>query len=523
MLHYLDRKTLLLFFVLLYSALCAIGQINSSQNKKLFSEADKAFYEADYLNASKIYEKLLPIDSLNSELNFKIGVCKFELKKYRKFSRKYFEKVEISHYPETNYYLGLLNHSSKEYQKAITCFNKYKNSKGNLDHDSKEIEDLIEKCYTARYFETSINSSILIENMGNKINTEYPEYAPLIPADEKFILYTSRRKNDVHPQMDAYEDYYEDIYISQKNNNEWQIPSLLDTTINTSVHDACTGLSADGEKLLIFRTSKDLMSGDIYESKLVENKWSTPLILDANVNSNGNIESSACYSRDNNLIIFSSNRPGGFGGLDLYLVRKLDNGIWGQPFNLGPEINTEYNEDAPFLDPVGTTLYFSSQGHKNTGGYDVFKTPFFENGKFAAPENMGTPIKTVNDDIFFVLNADGSKGYLSSEREDGFGSQDIYMVTFLENTAQIKPYNIRVFANDSIINNTEIIVTIKEKRSLQGVYKSNYQTGKVLVLIKPKKKFDVSIKVSGFETLTMENYSFGEESDINFNLKKLKK
>jgi hypothetical protein len=523
MLLCLDKKILFFLVVIFSSTSVVIGQINSNADKKLFSEADKAFYEADYLTATKIYEYLLPKDTANSELNYKIGVCKFELKKYRKYARKYFEKVEVALFPEANYYLGLINHTSKDFQKAISCFNKYKNSKGNLERELKEVEDLIEKCYTARYYETSINNSILIENLGKSINTEYPEYSPLVPADEKFILFTSRRKNDVHLQIDAYEDFYEDIYISQKKENEWQLPTLLDTSINTSVHDACTGLSADGEKLLLFRTSKDLMSGDIYESSLINGQWSNPQILGSNVNSNGNIESSACYSKDNDLIVFSSNRIGGYGGLDLYMVRKLDNGNWGEPFNLGPQINTEYNEDAPFLDPLGTTLYFSSQGHKNMGGYDVFKTPFFENGKFVEPENMGTPINTVNDDIFFVLNADGSKGYLSSERDDSYGSQDIYCATFLENTSQIKPYNLRIFDTEVPLNNIEILVTVKEKRKLLGVYKSNFQSGKVLILINPDNKYDVTVQVNGFETLQLDSYSFGAESDINLSVKKLKK
>ena len=518
--HYYDKKYLLLASLMLL-VLPFLAQ-NTRLDKKIFFEADKAFEEADYLNAMSGYEKLYQVDSNNSEVNFKLGICKFELRKFKNTSKKYFEKVIKKDFPETNYYLGLLNHSLRNYDKAIECFNDYQSYKGEKDHTNKEINDLVIKCYTARLLEVDEDNNTLIENLGSTINTEYPEYAPLIPADESFMVFTSRRKNNVWKQSDIYGDYFEDVYMSEKQGNGWKSPMMMDTVINTSVHDACTGLSANGEKLLLYRTSKDLKSGDIYESNYVQGKWSKPSLLGANVNSPSYLESSACYSADANIIFFSSNRPGGFGGKDLYLARRLSNGKWGEPFNLGPKINTEYNEDAPYVEPLGTTLFFSSEGHKNMGGYDVFKSTFNDAGIFTEPENLGCPINTVNDDIFFVLNMNGSTGYLSSEREGGYGSQDIYSVYFGGNSSEQKPFTIHVMdENNSVI--TRAIITLVDPRTKQevGLYRSNQETGKFLVISNNRQKYILSIEAKGFKTRVLEGYSFNSGDDINFKLERI--
>ena len=518
MLHYCDRKYLLLASLMLI-ALPYFGQSSSHLDKKQFFEADKAFEESDYLTAMTIYEKLYLQDSTNSEVNYKLGVCKFELKNFRNKAKKNFDKVVRKDYPETNYYLGLLNHSLGKFDIARECFTQYQNYKGEKEHTNKEINDLAIKCYNAEYLESTSNNFIEIENLGSKINTEYPEYAPLIPADEKFMLFTSRRKNNVWPQKDINGEYYEDIYMSEKKNNAWQTPVMLDTVINTAVHDACTGLSANGEKMLMYRTSKDLKSGDIYSSDFVNGKWSKPSILSTTVNSQDYLESSACYSADGNIIFFSSNRPGGYGGMDLYMARKLDNGKWGEPFNLGPNINTEYNEDAPFIDPEGSTLYFSSQGHKNMGGYDVFKSTFNEAGVFTESENLGCPINTVNDDIFFVINTDGSVGYLSSEREGGFGSQDIYSVYFGDNVKQLQAFDIHVHDDaDVLINKVEITLLDTHTKKETGYYKSNWDTGKILIISNPRQKYNVMIEAKGYKTKIIEDYSFNAGNDLIFKL-----
>ncbi len=497
---YLDKKAIISYCLILWINL-STAQINSMQNEKLWLKADKTMGFGDYAGALKLYEKLYQLDSLNKEVNYKMGVCNFEIKANRSSSLKYFKKVTSKEFPEVNFYLGKLYHLSRKFDLAIESFNQYKKYRGEKEHESNEVEDLIGKSYTARFFEQTPNTKVQLKNLGNSINTAFPEYVPLIPAEENFLIFTSRRKNDVWPNTNELGEYYEDIYMSKKVAGVWQSPVMLDTTINTAGHDACTGLSANGEKLLIYRTSADLVSGDIYESLLIDNKWSGAQKLGPNVNSPEYLEASACYSPEGEVVFFSSNRPGGFGGKDIYSVKRLPNGEWAKPFNLGPKINTAYNEDAPFMHPSGSILFFSSEGHKNMGGYDIFKSDFDEYGNFSPPVNLGYPINKVDDDIFFVLNTNASVGYLSSEREGGFGSQDIYKVNFLDSILPFNVYNLYLYDHSgTMIKNADVLLTEEPSGKMYGMYKSNENTGKILIIAEPAKAYGVTINADGYET-----------------------
>lgn len=494
------------------------AQITSMRNNQLWLKADKALEYGDYPGALQMYEKLYSIDSSNQEIIYKLGVCNFQIRKYRMQSKKYFDRVNAADFPETWYYLGKLNHLLRNNQRSIEYFTQYKNSKAEKEHSQRETEDLIEKCHTAMLFESQSDNNIQIENLGNTINTEYAEYAPLIPVQEDFIIFTSRRKNDVYPQKDPMGEYFEDIYVSTKFGDTWQYPVMLDTSINTPLHDACTGLSADGERLLIYRTSKDLSTGDIYESLLDLNKFGAPVLLTTNVNSEEYIETSACYSPDNNTIFFSSNRPGGYGGKDLYMMKKLPNGKWGNPFNLGPNINTAYNEDAPFVHPSGAVLFFSSEGHRNMGGYDIFKSNFDEAGNFTEPQNLGYPINTRDDDVFFVLNAGATTGYFSSEREGGFGSQDIYRVVFSPDPLPLNVYNARVVdENNNVIKKAELTITDLSAKKVYGIYKSNDLTGRIIIISEPNKEYQVTVKAVGYEPF-VTNIILNSDNDLSYRL-----
>jgi hypothetical protein len=498
------------------------AQLSFSKNENLLFKADKAFDMGDYYAALNIYKQIYPSDSNDSELNYKLGICSFELKKYRTDSKKYFDKLSYKKYPEADYYLGVLNHTKREYETAIFHFTRYKKNR-QKEHSTQEIEDLIRKSNTAVLYESVANNRIQISNMGSVINTEYDEYAPLIPAEENFMIFTSRRKNQVWQKKDVFNDYFEDIYIAKKDSLDWLAPEMFDTTFNTSVHDASTGLSADGEKLLIYRTSENFRTGDIYESFLIDSKWTKPTKLGQNVNAPNYVQSSACYSTQGDILFFSSDRPGGFGGKDLYMAKKLPNGDWALPKNLGSNINTEYNEDAPFVHSLGNVLYFSSQGHSNMGGYDIFKTEFDEKGIFSIPKNLGYPMNTVDDDIFFVLNPDGSTGYFSSAREGGLGGQDIYTVSFTANNTPLDVYSLYVLDETSgtIIKEVEMNIVDLTSKNLNGIYKSNERTGKLLFISESKKEYQVIIRAEGYKTFVGNVVFYDFNREKLFNLKKI--
>lgn len=514
--HYSGKRIALITGLLLIVNF-SLAQLSSLHDQQLWIKADDRFEYGDYMNALTIYEQLNAIDSTNEEINFKIGVCNYNIRKYRKNAIPYFNRINTNHFPETNYYLGRLSLLNKEYDRAMYFFTQYKESKEVLEHTPKEIQDLINKCQTAVVFEENKNDSIRIINLGSTINTEYAEYAPLIALKEDFLIFTSRRKNDAHTNKDPLGEYFEDIYISNRNGDNWEAPSLLiDTLINTPLHDASTGLSADGKKLLIYRTSPDLRSGDIYESNFNGESFGTPSIITTNVNSKKYIETSACYSPDNTIIFFSSDRPGGFGGKDIYFMKKLSNGKWGTPFNLGAVINTEYNEDAPFIHPLNNTLFFSSEGHKNMGGYDIFKSNFDEAGKFTVPENLGAPINTSDDDLFFVLNANGSTGYFSSEREGGFGSQDIYKAVFVPPLLLNVYHALVTDRADHAIPKAEITLTDISTTKTIGIYQTSSSSGKALIISEPR-EYQLQIRAVGYEMYT-EKIKLGKETDLMYKL-----
>jgi hypothetical protein len=179
---------------------------------------------------------------------------------------------------------------------------------------------------------------------------------------------------------------------------------------------------------MLLLSKDDDYNSDIFSSTYNGKTWSKTVKLNKNINTKY-WESHGFISQDSDILIFSSDRPGGFGGLDLYISKKIK-GEWGPAANLGPEINTMFNEDRPFLINKGKTLFFSSQGHRNIGGYDIFRSDKEANGLWSKPENLGYPINTPDDNIFFMPTAEGKEGYYSIFKEsDGFGKDDIFKIT----------------------------------------------------------------------------------------------
>lgn len=513
MLRYLDKIRIICLLCFIFCGKSYHAQINSWNDKQLWVKADKAFALGNYIEAKINYEKLILLDSNNQDINFNLGVCNFKLDKYRQLSKNNFSKVNSKKFVEVNYYLGILAHLDGDFDAAINFFNQYQEAKTQKLFSSAEIDFLINKSNQAKELMSKYDNEIEIVNLGDTVNSKHADYRPLISAEENFIIFTSRRENELFKDKDALGDFYENIYITKKINGNWQTPTILDTTINSKYNDAAIGLTSNGEHLFLFKTSEDLKTGDIYESFFINNTWKTPIKLWESVNSKNYIETSACYTTNNEAIIFSSNRPEGFGGKDLYMIKKLPNGEWGVPFNLGSTINTPYNEDAPFIHPFEDALFFSSEAHQNMGGYDVFKSEFnYETGEFEKPNNLGYPINTVNNDVFYVLNTDATVGYLSSERVDGFGNQDLYKVEFNKSTKNLKVYIVNVYDDSgTVIKNVKITLAPTPSAKATGIYKSNEQTGKMIIISEPEREYELTIHANGYKTYTTiivlkENY-----------------
>ncbi|GAA3921723.1 OmpA family protein [Hymenobacter algoricola] len=265
-----------------------------------------------------------------------------------------------------------------------------------------------------------------IDNAGPAINSPYPEYGPVISADESVILFTSRRDNSTGKQRDPETGgFFEDVYQSTRGSDgQWSAARNLGNPVNTDGHDATVGLAPDGQRMLVYSEDN---GGDLEEADLRGAAWRKPQKMGGRINTGKGHESSAAYTPDGRSLYFVSDKTGGVGNRDIYKVEIEGRG---PAANLGPTINTPYGEEGVFLHPDGKTMYFSSEGHNTMGGYDIFRS-VFENGKWSAPENLGWPINTPDDDVFFVISASGRHGYYSSFRDDGLGSKDIYQITFL--------------------------------------------------------------------------------------------
>jgi hypothetical protein len=480
---------------------CKSTSLLTEEDNKQLQIANDYFEQENYIKALEIYQKLYPKDSLNPEINYKIGVCYFDTKidKYKAF--KYFKTAYEKGLKEASFYLAWSYQLQVDLEKAENLFTQYLKIKKNPVFTQEEVQKHLEEIEIAKYLiENKLDVEII--NLGPNINTKFPEYTPLLNADESMIIFTSRREDSFGGKKDAYNQYFEDVYVSYKNEKteQWEKAKNIGDIINTPTHDAAVGLSADGNTLIIYRTSDDSLSGDLYYSVFEDSSWSVPVKFPEPINSSYN-ESSAALSSDGNMIIFSSDRPGGYGGKDLYVIRKLPTGEWSLPMNLGKKINSEYDEDAPFLLGDDRTMYYSSQ-KKSMGGYDIFKAHWISNTLWSMPQNVGYPINTTDDDVFFSLSPSGAYGYFSSYRDkNNYGSYDLYKVIFETDIKDL------VIIKLNVLNhvNTPIRAKIQSfefgENAPFGIYYTNKLTGKALLILDKTKDYIIDIEAEGMKKL----------------------
>lgn len=507
--------------------LIALNGFGQSQSKLISEELKKAavyFDSEDYLNAYKEYQYIISIDKKNETAHLHALICRLKQGYPVDSVMHLLEIVQSSKIPEALFYMGKVSHQLKNFDNAINYFNKYKAIESNKRKISiDEVNHMIDVCVNAKTEFAKPHRSI-IKNLGEEINSPFADYVPLITLDESVMYFTSRRPGSSNNKKDVYGNYFEDVYISRFKNGKWLPAENIGPPINSETHDACVALNPDGQHMIVYRTAADLVTGDLYVTELGDDgKWSDLQKYGKEINSQY-IETSACFSSDTSEIYFSSNRPGGYGGKDIYRIKKLPNGKWSMPYNLGSAINTEYNEDDPFLHPDGVTLYFSSDGHKTIGEYDVFRSTLnSETNEFSLPENLGYPINSVGNDRFFVLSGDGKHGYYSSEKEDTKGSSDIYVIDtrFGDNDMLVK--HAYIYKNE-LPGKAKITLLDNENKKIAGIYHSNSKTGKFILLMNPLKSYKAIVEEEGFNTVVIEIDPMAYEKEpAELNIKLTKK
>ena len=269
-------------------------------------------------------------------------------------------------------------------------------------------------------------------NLGANINSEWDEYLPTLTADEEEFIFTVRRPRDERTICNFCQTE-EDFYSSLKVNGEWQPRKALGAPINSSYNEGAQCISPDGRYLFYTLCNTDIGYGscDLYWAERIGNRWSRPKNFEPPVNTKY-WESQPSISPDGKTIYFTSNRPGGYGGSDIWKTEMIEEGKFTVPENLGPSINTEGDETAPFIHTDGRTLFFVSDGQVGMGGKDIYYSIMGQDGTWQSPVNLGYPINTPNDEINIVINASGTTGYFSSDKDGGFGGQDLYYFTLDE-------------------------------------------------------------------------------------------
>ncbi len=429
-----------IFLALAVTIIGARAQDNKELAKEYMTQAELIMAETRAIDdARELMVTAANLDPDNLKANFEAGsyhIRTIGKERAVQFFLRVYER-DPNYRFDLEYWIGLSYQYGLEFDKAIDFYNRYKekmakrpNYMGNDRVSAAVVDRAIYECQNGKEFVANPKNFSIV-NIGREINSEWDDYAPVLNANEDIIIFTTRRREgNMNQNVDLDNKPFEDIFIARKNNGVWTRAENIGTPVNTPYHDSNLAFSADGETLFIY---KDDNGGDIYLCERQPNgTWGAPQPLPGVINSSYE-EKSISISPDERTLYFSSNRPGGYGGLDIYKATKDAKGQWGNVKNLGPKINTEYDDDGPFIDYDNKTLYFSSKGRKGMGGYDIFKSVFDESAnEWSEPENLGYPINTPDNDIYYTSTRDGKRAYYSSVREDGLGYDDIYMITIPE-------------------------------------------------------------------------------------------
>lgn len=516
--------------------LFGINVMNGQTKSQAAQEQEAYMYlnSQDYVNAYTMFDKLHAKYPNELDYEEKLGVCCLYYPEKKARAIEIFEQMSTKYKrPIYDYYLGKAYHVNYKFDEAIAVLEPLieKLSSSKKKEDKALVEDAtlgVTNCKNGKYL---VANKIFadIKNVGAPINSKDNEYVPIITADESIMYFTYRGEKSVggkqpyflKPEEGGADGYYysEDIYYStRKTDLTYSEPKAIES-LNTKGFEAAIGISPDGSMLFTFNSSGS-DSGDIFVSKLNGENWETPVRLNSNINTDGFWEGSCSISADGKHLYFASERPGGLGGRDLY-VSELINGEWGPATNLGPKINTKYDDDAPFIHPDGITLFFSSKGHLSIGGYDIMFSIKKDND-WADPKSMGIPLNTTEDDTYYTINSKGDKGYFSSNRagSGGLGNLDIYEVTpgILGDKPVVALLKGIVYGNDKPVEAK--IEILKAQKENVGPFASNKATGKYLMALSPGSVYNIKVSSPGFETveenLDIENLNIYMEKNKDF-------
>ena len=490
----------------------------------------------EFEKALEFYLKAQDFNSNNYDLNKKIGLSYLYTNKSYLAKEYLLKSYEINKGSDPLLYflLGRLYQLDENFIDAKDFYLKFSKSTNDKTNDffKKINRKYLDECSNGLKY-ISIKQRIWLDNV-KELNTSFDEIAPCITSDAKSIIFSSNRSGNF------------DIYNSEFKNGKWKKLNLIDN-LNTQFDDIASSLAYDGQRILLFKNNEGHF--DIYQSNLSGSTWTDPKLKMSKIVNTSSNETFASYDPQDIKVYYVSD--GGYtGDQDIIFSGKKDNAekYWGKGQSPGNKINSPYNEGSIYLAPDGQTMYFSSQGHTSMGGYDIFVSYREENGEWGEPINLGYPINSPYDDLFFSISASTKYAYFSSNRLGGEGGMDIYKVTFLgpkkkpvtitedlliakitdpipstyipKSLNITKRSNLTVFKGkvlDGLLQNplySEIKIFNNSTGELYTKVYSNSVTGKFLLSLPSGLNYGISVEADGY-LFHSENFNLPKDAQYN--------
>ncbi len=386
-----------------------------------------------YPQALKQYLKVYDRVPTSAPLNYRIGLC-YLYTDHKAKALSYIEKayaLDSLVAQDILYRLGQACQYRYEFNKALEYYRMFLQGPGQVAVTpmGQAVRKRIGECESGlQVIQDTVPG--VITNLGGEINSEWDDYKVVMPPEGDRLFFTSRRIHVAGQLPNRYDGKFEeDIYLSRGEGNGWSPAGRMEKPLNTRYNDAALAFSPDGKSLFVYYGKKG--GGDILMTSLKNGHWKKPAKPPWKINSRWQ-ESSLCISSDSSEIYFvSANRRLSHGGKDIFVIRRDVDGKWSKPEPLDTTVNTPWDEESPWLTPDGKTLYFSSQGHNSMGGFDVFRSHRRQDGSWGPAENLGVPLNTPDDDLFYMGSPqDSLVAYVSGVREDTYGWMDIYQITW---------------------------------------------------------------------------------------------
>ncbi len=490
-------------------------EFKSTEQKAGFKEAWKSIKQGDkyydegfgtFNLARDHYLFAHQYNGYNAELNYKIGICYLygddRHKAIDYFLRAYELKPDVSH--EIKLMIGRGYHLTEKFDHAIQHYREYKSSL-TLDEDivsvSNAIDKLIIQCNNGKRL-IQEPRRVILQNLGDAVNSPYDDYNARFAYGDTALIFTSRRplsRKSGRSELDN--KFFENVYVSPIKNGSFGEAYPMDKPFDIKGNNSVVGVAPDGGSLFIYVGGEE--GGDIQQVQYVpkKDKWKKPVSLSKYIGSDA-AETTAALSPDGmDLYFVSANPELTNGGKDIFVSRLNAKGKWGAPRNMGSLINSIYDEECVYLTADGNVMYFSSKGHTSMGGYDIFRCEKEEDGSWSVPENLGYPINTPGDEVFYVTDSSETYGYFSTNREGGFGGRDIYRVV--------------------VLGSEKEVVTLTKSALIAGI---EYMEKDPFLTIPEPLQVDTTLHISGFvrdtlgdaDTVVMASLSFMDPSTGEF-------